>query len=70
MELLPVNSSTLSKVGYDPSSGTMIIVFNTGSTYEFQQMPKDIYDNLLNSPSLGAFFNQNIRKRFMFKKIV
>ena len=62
MELKPVKSSTLSKVGYDLSSGTMIIVFHTGSTYEFEKIPKNLYEELLNATSLGNFFNKKIRR--------
>jgi hypothetical protein len=68
MELKPVNSSNLRKIGYDPATNILIIVFNSGSTYEFQNIPPDLYEDLINAPSIGTFFSKNIRNK-PYKKI-
>ena len=70
MVLQAVNSKTISKVGYDPQTLIMIIEFHTGSMYEFSGVDQDIYQQFINSPSLGTFFSKNLRKKFQYKKIM
>jgi len=70
MELIQVKSANLSKVGYDEESELLLIVFNSGSIYEFQKVPKDLYESLMQAPSIGSFFNKTIRNRYVYKKIV
>jgi len=70
MELIPVKSSTISKIGYDPDNNILLIAFNSGSIYEFQSIPEEIYQELMQSPSIGKFFSKNIRTRYVYKKIV
>lgn len=69
MELIQVVSTNLSKVGYDEENEILLIIFNSGSAYEFQKVPRDIYNNLLQAPSIGNFFNKYVRKSFVYKKI-
>lgn len=70
MELHNVVSSNLSKIGYDALSKTLLVVFNTGSVYEFSNVPEEYFTELMRSPSIGTFFSKNIRRRFKFKKVV
>jgi len=70
MELHNVVSSNLSKVGYDAGSQTLLIVFKTGSVYEFANVPESSFIELMQSPSIGTFFSKNIRRRFPYKKVV
>lgn len=68
MELIQVVSTNLSKVGYDEENEILLIIFNSGSAYEFQKVPRDIYNNLLQAPSIGNFFNKYVRKALFIKK--
>ncbi|HRZ18537.1 MAG TPA: KTSC domain-containing protein [Methanofastidiosum sp.] len=69
MELIDVNSSNIRRLGYDEPSKTLIIVFKSGSAYEFADVPKEIYEKLLQTPSIGTFFTKYVRDKFTYKKI-
>ena len=69
MELKDVNSSSISKLGYDPNTQIMLVVFRTGSTYEFNKVSFDDYQKVFSSPSIGKSFKNIIKYRYLCKKI-
>jgi hypothetical protein len=56
-----VSSSNLRSVGYDPSSATLEIEFNSGGVYQYSDVPAHVHDSLLSSGSLGRYFRNHIR---------
>lgn len=60
----PVSSSNLASVGYDPATFTLEAEFNNGRVYQYLDVPQAHYDALLMSPSVGGYFNANIRDAF------
>ncbi len=68
MKLKKVKSSNISGVGYDAKKNTLIVEFNSGEVYEYQDVPVRMYHRLLLSPSKGKFFNQNIKQAFKYAK--
>lgn len=59
-----VISSNISSVGYDENSRTLKVEFNRGSVYKYTGVPSVEYENLLNAPSKGRYFNQQIKNRY------
>jgi hypothetical protein len=57
-----VNSSNLASVGYDAQTQTLEIEFNHGGVYQYYNVPKSIYDGLMNASSHGQYFDRNIKK--------
>jgi len=64
MDMIPVNSSAIHAIGYDPISQGMKITFNQGSTYDFCNVPQHVFDSFISSTSKGSYYNQNIRDRY------
>lgn len=65
MEMIPVRSSAISAVGYDPSTGRMKIRFTSqGTIYDFCGVPQHIYDGLMNAASIGTYYDRFIRDRY------
>jgi len=62
MNRISVTSSNLRSVGYDLVSKTLEIEFNNGSVYQYFDVPKSIYDGLMNAESHGKYFDANIKK--------
>lgn len=61
--LIPVNSSAIAAVSYDGS--TLCVQFRTSDTvYEHHGIPMSLYLALMNAPSMGAFYNKNIRGKY------
>jgi hypothetical protein len=40
MELIPVDSSMIRAVGYDPKTKTLEVLYNSGKTYQYYDFPK------------------------------
>jgi hypothetical protein len=62
MESVP--STNISAVGYDETTGTLIVRFNNGSTYRYDQVPAHEHEGLLKAPSAGKYFNGQIRPKY------
>jgi len=69
MDMQLVNSSNIRAVGYDALTNIMRVEFNSGSVYDYHQVPEEIYRQLLISPSFGKFFAVHVKNRFGFNII-
>ena len=61
MELVTVESSMIHAIGYDKAKRILEIVFNTGSAYQYGDVPPEEYEGLLKAESKGRYFLANIR---------
>jgi hypothetical protein len=66
MQLIPVRSSLLAAVGYDPWRHVLEIEFKNGALYQYLAVPEWEYERLLRAESHGAYFNAEIRNRYKF----
>lgn len=62
MEMQSVSSTDLAAVGYNFDTATLRVEFLKGGFYEYQGVPLDIYEGLMDAPSKGQYFNQFIKK--------
>ena len=66
---LPVTSSNIKSVGYDPKIFTLEVQFTDGRVYQYFNVPQLIYQNLLQAPSKGKFFASSIKKVYGFRRV-
>ena len=64
MDMIPVYSSAISAIGYDPSTMRMKIRFVQGDIYDFCGVPAQVFQGLLNAHSKGTYYNDHIRDRY------
>lgn len=65
MERQVVSSSNLASIGYDPDSETLEAEFlKTGKVYEYYNVPQFMFDRLMAAPSIGVFFNAEIKNAY------
>jgi len=65
IEMQSVKSSLLDKVGYDPEAKVLAVQMNYSSdVYLYQNVPQDIFDDLLAADSKGAYYVKNIKGKF------
>lgn len=64
MEMLPVTSKAIKAVAYDPSTAILAVQFPDDDVYHFSGVEPEIYTNLLQAPSIGAYFNANVRQKY------
>lgn len=55
MKLTTVESSMIHAVGYDAKTRTLEVVFNSGKTYQYYDVPQEGYDGLLAASSKGSY---------------
>lgn len=60
-----VDSSMISSIGYDQSSGTVEIEFrSSGQVWQYYDVPEIIYNDVRTAGSLGKAFNAMIKTHF------
>jgi len=64
MNRIPVDSSNLASVGYDPESLVLEAEFKNGKAYQYFDVPQGTYDELMSSSSKGSYMNNVIKKQF------
>jgi hypothetical protein len=73
VELVPVQSTNLSAIGYEPDTMLMQIQFKNGSLYAYQNVEPDTYQTLVTSPDPGRYFAEIIkpqRYKYVFTRVV
>lgn len=61
MPVVPLKSSNLRAVSYDEDERTLTVYFVNGNSYEYADVPKSVYDALINASSAGRYFNRFIK---------
>ena len=69
MERVPVQSTDLAIVGYEPKTGTLEVTFRRGGVYRYKNVPQEIYEAFMKAESLGTYFNQTIKDQFACVKL-
>ncbi|WP_457809473.1 KTSC domain-containing protein [Kushneria sp. EE4] len=61
---MPVRSSAIKAVGYDAATRRMKITFQQGRTYDFCNVPNEVYQGLISASSVGSYYDRVIRDRY------
>lgn len=65
MDRQTVSSSNIASVGYDPDTETLEVEFlKNGRIYQYYNVPEFMFERLLEAPSVGVFFNAEIKNDF------
>ena len=62
--LLKTSSNVIRSFDYDEATQILRVEFNTGSIYQYRDVPKDVYQELKIAPSVGQYFNTHIREKY------
>ena len=69
MDRVPVVSSNIREVGFDPGSNTLEVLFADGRVYQYFDVSLSVYEGLLHAASVGRYFHDNIRGVYRFARI-
>lgn len=69
MNRVPVESSNMESVGYDPESHTLEVAFRDSGTYQYFDVPASVHDALMGAASKGSYFAGNIRGVFRYARV-
>jgi len=69
MKRQSVESSNLASVGYDEVTQTLEVEFNHGGIYQYFEVQKEVYEELMNADSQGKYFNGWIKDDYEYQRI-
>ena len=58
--VVPVASSIIQAVGYDPETHMLEVVFNSGQTYCYEDVPPEVHQELMAADSKGQYMRAAI----------
>ena len=65
----PHDSSVIHNIAYAPLSNTLEIEFQSGSVYQYFDVPEHVYTELKNADSHGQYFNTNVRNAYTYRRV-
>jgi hypothetical protein len=66
-EMRSVYSSHINEVGYDAASREFVVLFDSGKTYVYEDVPENTAHEVVNSPSVGSALNRLIKGVYKHK---
>jgi hypothetical protein len=69
MERKRLNASNIRSAGYDARSRVLEIEFSSGGINQYSGVSEEIYRRLMNSPSPGSYFRDEIEESFTAKRL-
>jgi KTSC domain len=71
MKRVPVDSTNLKSVGYDPDTKTLEVEFDKGRIYQYYGVPSELHQDLMQATeSHGKFFIKHIKNAgFKFDQV-
>ena len=69
VEMQYVDSSNINAVGYDEDKEALLVEFNSGDTYQYENVPEQAYRDLMDAESMGSHFHTFIRSVYEYSKI-
>ncbi|OCQ98264.1 KTSC domain-containing protein [Nostoc sp. MBR 210] len=67
--MLPVNSSMAIAVGYSESDRILQVEFHNGAVYQYAEVEPETWEDLHEADSVGEFFNQEIKGRYLSERL-
>jgi hypothetical protein len=62
-----VSSSAVDRVAYDDETGTLDLWYKGGDRYSYFDVPRAIYEALLEADSIGGFVNREIKPHYRYE---
>ena len=62
-------SSVVAAIRYDEKTSRLRVIFQSGSIYDYLNVPEKIYDEMKKASSKGEILNKKIKPNYQFEKI-
>ncbi len=69
MQRKPVVSSNVKSIGYDAERRVMEVEFRNLGVYEYEGVEPELYQRLIDAPSVGGFLHKHVRGRFPVRRL-
>ena len=64
-----IQSSNIKKTEFDTETKELVVDFNNGVRYSYENVPHQVYTQFRMSESQGKFFSSKIAKNYKYKKL-
>ncbi len=64
-----VASSGIAKIGHDMVTNELYVEFSKGALYKYSQVPRTVYNELIQASSTGKLFYSKVSKKYKFKRL-
>lgn len=58
------NSSSIAVATWDMDSQTLSVTFRSGRSYEYQNVPENVWEGFTSAGSAGQYFHQQIKDTY------
>jgi hypothetical protein len=69
IKMVPVVSSNISAIGYDPGSRTLRVAFAKGGVYDHRAVEPGLYANFMRAESFGKFYAKQVKGRYPSERV-
>lgn len=69
MDRVPVSSSSIASIGYDPDLQILEVEFVAGRVYQYMSVPQNVFDEFLGSGSKGSYLALNIKNLYPYVQV-
>lgn len=66
---VPVVSSNIRYIGYDPSTATLEVEFHNGGMYHYFGVPASVHQSLMNAASKGGYLESHIKNVYRYQRV-
>ena len=64
-----VASSNIRSIGYDSTTQTLEVEFQSGWVYQYYGVPASLNENIMQASSKGQFLNQYIKNAYPYSRV-
>lgn len=61
MQYQEVKSSNIKALAHNPETNIMGVIFNSGTEYHYENIPLELYSQIVNAESVGRAFSQLVK---------
>lgn len=70
VEMVPVRSSTLESIGYDPETRELHVRFARAAvTYVYLDVERSVFQSFLGAESKGQFFHEQVKDSYSYRQL-
>ena len=67
-EMMSVASSNIEAICYDEGNQELHVQFLSGDYYVYHDVPREIFEDLMEAPSKGSYLNREIKGVYQYTK--
>lgn len=58
------------KIQYDDKKGMLVVELSPGGTYQYFDVPAEVYQDMMTSPSRDDYFDSRLRHKYRHRRIL